>query len=180
MKMLLHTCCADCALKFAESIKNDPIISEMVFFYYNPNIHPRAEYQARLKAIKQVAEEKKIKLVVPDWKPGDYFEKIVTSKKPVRCVACWNLRLKETAEYAKKHEFEVFASTLVTSQYQDNKKIKEIAKEMAKKHGLSFYVPKIICSDLKTSGFYKQFFCGCSYSLTERMEEKFGTNLQLK
>jgi predicted adenine nucleotide alpha hydrolase (AANH) superfamily ATPase len=28
---------------------------------------------------------------------------------------------------------------------------------------------------LKTSGFYKQSFCGCCYSLTERMTEKHGS-----
>lgn len=189
MKVLLHTCCADCALKFIESIKNDKKITDLVLYYYNPNIHPRSEYQSRLKAMRQITEEQKIKLIIPDWKPKDYFMRINPSVdestsplkkrefllKSKRCIACWNLRLEETAVYAQKNGFEMFASTLVTSQYQDNKKIKEIAQGMAKKYNVDFYIPKIICTELKTSGFYKQFFCGCSYSLTERMEEKFKT-----
>jgi predicted adenine nucleotide alpha hydrolase (AANH) superfamily ATPase len=49
---------------------------EVVAYFYNPNIHPRAEYLARLKAIQKIVEENKIKLVVPDWSPREYFEKI--------------------------------------------------------------------------------------------------------
>lgn len=189
MKVLLHTCCADCALKFIESIKEDKSIAELVLYYYNPNIHPRSEYQSRLKAMKQIAEENKIKLVIPDWRPREYFESINSSKslpsgdpktsdkgdfkRTNRCIKCWNLRLGKTAEYAKENGYDLFASTLVTSQYQDNKKIEEIAQKLAKKYNVNFYVPKVICIELKTSGFYKQFFCGCSYSLVERMEEKF-------
>lgn len=181
MKVLLHTCCADCALKFIESIKEDKSITELVLYYYNPNIHPRSEYQSRLKAIKQIALENKIKLIVPDWKPSEYFEKINPSKspfdkgdfiKPKRCVVCWNLRLEETVRFAKENNFEMFASTLITSQYQDNETIKKIAQKLAKKYEVQFYVPTTVCTDLKTSGFYKQSFCGCCYSLTERMEEK--------
>ena len=191
MKILLHVCCADCALKFIESVKEDKNISELVLYYYNPNIHPRSEYQSRLKAIKQICEERQVKLVIPDWRPREYFERLNNNlpkslfnkrdlKKTNRCVSCWNLRLDKTAKYAKENGFEMFASTLITSQYQDNTKIKLIANKMADKYKICFYTPSLVCTELKTSGFYKQFFCGCSYSLTERMEEKFGTNLQLK
>jgi len=38
---------------------------------------------------------------------------------------------------------------------------------------LKFYIPPQICSHLKTKGFYKQNYCGCCYSLVERLEEKF-------
>jgi predicted adenine nucleotide alpha hydrolase (AANH) superfamily ATPase len=175
MKVLLHACCADCTLKFIESIKTDKSVAELVLYYYNPNIHPRSEYQSRLKAIKQIAEENKIKLIIPDWRPSEYFERVTDKNKPSRCINCWNLRLNQTAKYAKENGFEMFASTLVTSQYQDNKKINEIALSMAIKYGVEFYIPKLICTELKTSGFYKQSFCGCCYSLTERMTEKHGS-----
>ena len=194
MKVLLHACCADCALKFVESIKKDNNITALVFYYYNPNIHPRSEYQSRLKAIKQIADENKIKLIIPDWKPMDYFEYLNPSVdkstspldereksiRPNRCINCWNLRLNQTAKYAKENGYEMFASTLVTSQYQDNITIEKIARSMAKKYELKFYVPELICTELKTSGFYKQFFCGCCYSLTERMNEKFTIFEQLQ
>ena len=69
MKILLHVCCADCVLRFIDGIKNKKID----IFFYNPNIHPRAEYLARLEAIKKVINLKEIKLLVPDWSPKEYF-----------------------------------------------------------------------------------------------------------
>lgn len=74
MKVLLHACCADCALKFLESAKNEGV--EIEIYYYNPNIHPRAEYLARLKAMQQVAAEKKIKIIVADYSPKEYFQSL--------------------------------------------------------------------------------------------------------
>jgi epoxyqueuosine reductase len=188
MKLLLHACCADCALKFLESAKNDNL--ETTIYYYNPNIHPRAEYTARLKAMQQVAAENGIKIIIPDWKPREYFSGINPSPlgklgaspfdkgdpvgKPNRCVKCWNLRLGATAKFAHDNNFEYFSSTLVTSDYQDQEKIEKIALDMAKKYKVKFWKPKKMCGDLKTSGFYKQFFCGCVYSMKERYEEKYG------
>lgn len=173
MKLLLHACCADCALKFLERAKSEDL--EATIYYYNPNIHPRAEYAARLKAMQQVAAEKGVKIIVPDWKPKEYFEKIgVDSEKSNRCIKCWNLRLEATAKYAHDNGYNTFSSTLVTSEYQDQEKIEKIAVNMAKKYKIKFWKPKEMCCDLKTSGFYKQFFCGCVYSLEERYREKYG------
>jgi len=173
MKLLLHACCADCALKFLESAKAENI--ERTIYYYNPNIHPRAEYSARLKAMQQVALENKVKIIVPDWRPVEYFEKVGQGnlERPNRCMRCWDLRLDKSAEYAAKNGFETFSSTLVTSEYQDQDKIEKIAEAKAKKYKIKFWKPKEMVKELKTSGFYKQFFCGCVYSLRERYEEKY-------
>jgi hypothetical protein len=172
MKLLLHACCADCALKFLESAKSENL--ETTIYYYNPNIHPRAEYLTRLLALRKVVE-KKAKIIVPDWRPREYFEKIGdNTQKPDRCIKCWSLRLGETAKYAAENGYDAFSSTLVTSEYQDQKNIEKIAINMAKKYKVEFWKPKEMCCDLKTSGFYKQFFCGCVYSMKERYEEKYG------
>ena len=170
MKLLIHACCADCVLKFLES-KSEKKWEEMAVYYYNPNIQPRSEYLSRLKAIQKVLENKEVKLIIPDWSPREYFEVVKTEKG--RCVKCWNLRLGKTAEYAKKNGFEYFSSTLVTSQYQNRKMIEVIANKLAAEKEVKFFVPKKVCCDLKTAGFYKQFYCGCVYSLKERFEEKY-------
>jgi predicted adenine nucleotide alpha hydrolase (AANH) superfamily ATPase len=81
--------------------------------------------------------------------------------------------LEKSAKYAKENGFEQFSSTLLSSHYQDSEKIKNIGKAVAKKYNLDFYIPEKIDKDLHTRGFYKQIFCGCCYSLKERMEEKF-------
>jgi predicted adenine nucleotide alpha hydrolase (AANH) superfamily ATPase len=167
MKLLIHACCADCTLKTIRSIEG-----EVVLYYYNPNIHPRSEYQSRLAAIKKVAGENKIKLIIPDWKPSEYMKAVKNDKN--RCENCWNLRILKTAEYAKVNGFEQFYTTLLSSKYQDREIIEEMAEKIGKEYGVKFLNIKNIDREIKTSGFYKQFFCGCCYSLLERFEEKYG------
>lgn len=177
MKLLIHACCADCLLKMMESIKNEREIkkmNEIEIYYYNPNIHPRSEYLARLKAFKQVAEDKKIKTVTANWSPKEWFSKMNGNfEKPNRCENCWELRLKKSFEYAAKNNFEAVSTTLLTSHYQNKNKIEEIGKSFEKEFGIKFLVPDKLSCDLKTTGFYKQNYCGCCYSLAEAWGEKF-------
>lgn len=186
MKLLIHACCADCLLKMVESINGEDDLAEITVYYYNPNIHPRSEYQSRLKAMQLMIGD--LKMVVADWKPREWFNEInppspdksgATSldrealKKRIRCEKCWRLRLGRTAEFAKENGFEAFSSTLLTSEYQNSEMIEKIGKEIGEKIGIEFLVPKNICKKMETKGFYKQVFCGCCYSLVERFEEKF-------
>ena len=185
MKVLVHTCCADCLLKMVDSLKDEPM--EAVGYFYNPNIHPRSEYLARLKAAQKICEENKIKLIVPDWSPKEWFnvqnppvDKSTSSlknggslKNKTRCEGCWELRLGKTSEYAKEKGFDIVSSTLVTSHYQNKEKIGEIGKNLEKEFGIKFLVPEKVSGDLKTTGFYKQNYCGCCYSLVEAWTEKF-------
>jgi len=203
MKLLIHACCADCLLKFVDSIKTEnKEISEIEVYFYNPNIHPRSEYLSRLKAIQKISEENKIKLIVADWSPREYFQTLRPTgtsldraaliqnpsvslrstapldereplNKKTRCERCWELRLRKTFEYAKSKKFDLVSSTLITSHYQDGDKIKEIAKKLENEFKIKFLIPQKVSKELKTKGFYKQVFCGCCYSLVERFEEKF-------
>ena len=43
--VLMHTCCAPCSLSCIDPLRAEGI--EPVAFWYNPNIHPWKEYEAR-------------------------------------------------------------------------------------------------------------------------------------
>jgi predicted adenine nucleotide alpha hydrolase (AANH) superfamily ATPase len=149
--------------------------NEITAYFYNSNIHPRSEYLSRLKAAKQIAGENKIKLVVADWSPKEWFKGVEREslKNKTRCGRCWGLRLRKSFEYAKKNSFKMVSTTLLSSHYQNKDKIEEIGKNLEKEFGIKFLVPKKISRDLKTTGFYKQNYCGCCYSLVETWGEKF-------
>ncbi|HNR11044.1 MAG TPA: epoxyqueuosine reductase QueH, partial [Nitrosomonas europaea] len=44
-KLLLHSCCAPCSGEVMEAIVASGI--DFSIFFYNPNIHPRKEYDLR-------------------------------------------------------------------------------------------------------------------------------------
>lgn len=75
--MLIHTCCADCFLKLHQSLSEETQAAVQIFFY-NPNIYPREEHQARLLAIKKVVKSlnQDIKIIVANYQPQDYFQTI--------------------------------------------------------------------------------------------------------
>ena len=184
--MLIHTCCADCLLKLIDQIEDKNIS----IFFYNPNLYPREEYSARLKAVKKVNQKLGFKLIIPAYKPQDYFSNFTRVNKndsdfscenngfkiipkETRCPQCWYQRLKASFEYAQENGFKTITSTLLSSSYQDQEKIKKIALKLSKEYQINFYIPENIDCHKKTCGFYKQNFCGCLYSLIEKSQEKY-------
>lgn len=164
--LLIHTCCADCLLKLIHSLPKSFTDYEILF--YNPNIHPRTEKDARLNAIKQLYPNKKI--IVPDYRPSEYFDAIRGWKNQAqRCTKCWQLRLDFTYKYAKEHGFDAITSTLLSSHYQNHAQIVKFLKE----YDIKTYIPKQEDCECKTHGFYKQNFCGCVYSLLDKLNENY-------
>ena len=183
--LLLHVCCADCGLKLMESIKNQLKIEDkqILIYFYNPNIHPRSEWLSRQAAVKKILG--KYKIVIGDWEPKKYFGMIAKvsetnninkntwPQKEIRCSGCWQLRLEETFKKAKELEIEMVSTSLFASAYQNFGKITEIGLCLSQEYQVKFWGPGEINRSKKTSGFYKQNYCGCSYSLVERMEDKY-------
>lgn len=171
MSLLVHTCCADCLLHLVEAQKKD---IKIVVYFDNPNIHPRSEMLSRLGAVKKVAAELGIKkVVVADWEPGLYFKAIGKNKEfGKRCVGCWELRLSRLVSQANKMGIKKITTTMLSSSYLNRKKIVELGEGLARENGLELVVPKITTHECRHIGFYKQNYCGCVYSLKERLEEK--------
>lgn len=169
--LVVHTCCADCFLNTIDYLKENSLIKnncKTIALYFNPNIHPRSEYVARLNALKKVASED-VEIVVPDYKPKEYFDSI--EGKPKRCLGCWELRLRRLFEFAKEKGYANLTTTLLVSQYQNREEILEIAREINKEYNLNF-IEVDSSHNCNRKGFYKQNFCGCCFSLVERMLEK--------
>jgi len=166
--ILIHTCCADCLLNTLSTTEQKENISVL---FYNPNIHPRAEFLERLNAVRIILKDyPNIKLVIPDYRPSEYFGSI--KKEGKRCTGCWKQRLGYLFKYAKDNEFESVTSTLISSAYQNREEILQIAKILEKEFSIPFIIPKEFKQEVH-KGFYKQNYCGCCYSLNERMNEKY-------
>jgi len=174
-KILIHTCCADCllnALSFLEEKEYINQNSEILSLFYNPNIHPRAEYLERLNAVKKILPDLKkrwsINIIIPSYSPKEYMSKVLLSNSKNRCDNCWEVRIKFLFEYAKKENIHYLTTTLLTSHYQEKDRILKIAKDTNKNYNLEFVELDSSLNETH-SGFYKQNYCGCCFSLTEKM-----------
>ena len=164
------------------------MIEEMVsgghsvtIFFYNPNIHPRAEYEIRKAENKRYAAELGIAFVDADYDVDEFHRRArgleFEPERGRRCSMCFDMRMDVTAEYASQHGFDCFTTTNATSRWKDMKQVNASGLQAAAKHG---FRPYYWVYDWQTDGmtarkyrinaeqrFYKQEYCGCSYSLRD-------------
>jgi len=172
MKILLHICCANCAIYPLERMKEKG--DEVVGYFFNPNIHPFQEYQKRLDALRQYSEKAGLKVIYRDEYLLEEFLRNVSHRVEQRCQYCYSFRLEATAREAKGSNFDVFSTTLLQSAHQNHALIKETAERIAQEIGIPFYYEdfrpgwKKGVEISKSMGLYRQQYCGCIYSEKER------------
>ncbi|MFH1868072.1 MAG: epoxyqueuosine reductase QueH [Candidatus Omnitrophota bacterium] len=173
MRILLHICCAPCAIYTVKRLREKG--HEVVGFFYNPNIHPASEYKLRKDSVLKLSEAMDFNTVsFRDFQFEDFCRKVNFHESDNRCHICWRLRLTKTAEYASKNGFSGFTTTLLISPYQEHDKIKAIGNDAADKYSAAFvyedFRPGFVESKKvsKDMELYHQKYCGCIYSERER------------
>ena len=175
-KILLHCCCAPCSVSCIEPLRDAGVTP--VGFWYNPNIHPFKEYEARRDCLIDYAKAVGMELIVAENYGIREFTTAVCPDIDARCNYCYASRLEKTAKYAKEHGFDGFTSTLFASVYQNHELLKEIAEKSAEKYGTEFFYidfrPNFRAGNQKARdiGLYMQKYCGCIYSEEERYQKQ--------
>jgi epoxyqueuosine reductase len=171
-KLLVHCCCVHCSaytLKYWREQGHD-----VTAFWYNPNIHPFAEHQHRLEALKTLAANENIPLEIhPGYELESYFRAVIENISD-RCSNCYRIRLQAAANYAKEHGFDAFTSSLLISPKQKHGVILNISLDIQRSSGLGFEYADLRkkYSDSRTitkpMDLYRQQYCGCLFSERER------------
>ncbi len=177
MNILLHICCGPCLIYPWEQIKAQGFSIEG--FFYNPNLDSQEEFTRRKMALEILNQDYKINLEFPQFEPKEFLEIAAPQTlAPERCVACWSLRLRRTAQEAKKRGYKFFSTTLLVSPFQKHELLKATGLQIAKETGLDFYYEDFrvgyikATQEAKNRGLYRQKYCGCRYSLIESGKDK--------
>ncbi len=175
-KLLLHICCAPCSTHVVEKLRSDFDVSG---FFYNPNIHPRGEYERRLTTARAYAEKIGLELLEGEYDNDGWMAATKGFENEpeggARCAICYRLRLEETAKRAKRMGCDYFTTTLTISPRKRADVINPIGVEMAGKYGIDFHAEdfkkkegfKHSVEMSKQQGLYRQDYCGCLYSREE-------------
>jgi len=176
MKLLLHTCCAPCLIYPADKLQADGF--EVKGLFYNPNIHPLTEYEARKHSVEHLSQKIGLDVIYPDYDPKEYFRAVnMMEEQPERCPICWYQRLKVTAQTARQNGFTHFSTTLLVSPYQDIELIHKIGNDLAEIERVQFYFEDFrpgfrkAHDEAREQGLYCQKYCGCIYSEIERCKK---------
>ncbi|MDD3301967.1 MAG: ribonuclease HII [Candidatus Gracilibacteria bacterium] len=172
-KLLLHVCCGPDATIPIVDLKDK---YDIRCFWYDPNIHPKEEYDKRLKAFKKVCKIEKIPFIEGEYDTKKFF-KISTGlekcpEKGERCKKCYDFRLERTLYEAKKLGINLYTTTLTISPHKDEKKIFKTGEKLNNENNEQFLIIDFKKNDgFKRSieyttlhGIYRQNYCGCIYS----------------
>ena len=171
--ILLHSCCGPCSSACIERLKD---YFDITVLYYNPNIEPQEEYEHRKSEQIRLLKELNV-----DYMDCDYdnkaFEEAVKDlhEEPEggkRCTVCFTLRLRYTAQMAKKCNFDYFSTTLTVSPHKNSDIINMIGEAQGKTEGVKFLYAdfkkregyKRSIELAKQYNLYRQDYCGCLYS----------------
>ena len=173
-KLLLHICCGPCAIYVFEKLQAE---YEVTGFYYNPNIHPSAEYWFRRQELEKLSARLGWMVVSPAYDPKEWFESIKgmesEPERGARCPICFRQRLEVTFRFARDHGYECVASTLSISPYKVTEQINRVGIGLESAFGISFLPEDFKKRDgfrigrqrAGVLGVKHQEYCGCIFSL---------------
>ena len=172
MKLLLHTCCAPCSIYCIKTLREEGI--EPTLYWFNPNIHPYAEYKARRDCLREYSKLVDVKLVEEDAYGLDEFVCNTYDKLTTRCQEyCYPKRLRQAFEYAKQNGYDTISPTLLYSIYQKHDIIVKLMYELAEEYGIEFLYRDFRegwqegQDEARRIGLYMQKYCGCVFSEEE-------------
>lgn len=191
-RLLIHSCCAPCSSYCLEYLRQ---YFRITVFYYNPNISFELEYKKRVEEQKRLIQAYnshnkgyRIDVIEGDYEPQIFFDMAkgmeTCPEGGERCFACYELRLRRTAQTAQMGEYDYFTTTLTISPLKNAQKLNEIGEKLA----IEYNVPWLVSDFKKKNGYkrsielsaeydlYRQDYCGCVYSKQEREKQKMNAN----
>ena len=176
--LLLHACCAPCSPYVIRKLQEE---YRVTVFFYNPNINGEDEYRLRLEEIRRLCRQWGVELVEGPYDPDKFYKRVGhlahTGEGGERCRECFQLRLEETGRTARRIGAEVIATTLTVSPHKKadqvnaagaaaaemDEQVVFLEADFKKKDGYR------ISGELSREfGFYRQNYCGCTFSRLER------------
>ncbi len=180
--ILLHICCGPCSTYTVARLREQGW--DVSGYWYNPNVHPFSEHERRRGTLAQYATEIELPVI---WEPGyemPEFLRQVANKEEFgkRCMICYHMRLERTAARAAELGMDAFSTTLLISPYQNQKALRQMGEELAKKYGVTWYWENFRRGFAEhhrlahQSNLYMQRYCGCIYSEWEALDSTAWTN----
>ena len=176
MNLLIHICCAPCAIYPVQELRSGCM--DVTGFFFNHNIHPYQEYRKRLETVREYAAMVELEVLYRDEYRLEEFLGAVAGKPDERCLYCYASRLEVAAAEAACRGFDAFSTTLLYSRYQKHDVIAELGSGLAGKYGVRFHYADFRAGwqkgiDISRKlGLYRQQYCGCIYSEKERYQPR--------
>lgn len=180
--LLLHACCAPCSSYVLTYLYQR---FDITLDFYNPNIDPPEEYARRREELLRLTGALEhplgqVRMLPDEYEPQAFYRAVRGLEREreggARCAVCFRLRLEHAALCARRLGMPYFTTTLSISPHKDAALLNALGQEIAAAHGVEY-----LCADFKKRdgfqksialseqyGLYRQDYCGCVFSRTER------------
>lgn len=178
-RVLLLSCCAPCSGDIMATLSASGIAYTV--FFYNPNIHPAAEYLRRKDENKRYADTLRVPFVDADYDIDAWFARTKgledEPERGRRCTLCFNMRLGRAARHAHDHGFPVLTSSLGLSRWKNWTQVNACGhRAVAPYNGLVYWDHNWRkgggadrATDIaRREELYRQDYCGCLHSRRAR------------
>lgn len=189
--MLVHICCSVDSHYFLSELRKIYPDEKLTGYFYNPNIHPKAEHDLRYNDVKRSCEMLGIQLFLGEYEEDKWCEGVVgleeEPEKGERCVKCFDIRLVKSAQKARELREEKFTTTLLSSPMKEQARLFVEGDRIALDYGLEF-----IKIDVRSKGgvqrqnelakkdnLYRQNYCGCKFALSKQRNKQQKTSLEM-
>jgi predicted adenine nucleotide alpha hydrolase (AANH) superfamily ATPase len=170
-KVLLHTCCANCAAASIERLLE--LEYDVGLYFCNSNIYPLTEFKLRCKDMEDYAKSNGIPIWIADYDHDDWLSFIKgfenEPEKGERCRLCFRYNLEKTAKLVDIESYDLFTTTLTISPHKISKIIFAEGKKYDNFLDIDFKKKDGFKRSLKLSEvnkFYRQKYCGCEFSMS--------------
>ncbi len=156
---------------------------DLTIFFYNPNIHPKKEYEIRKDENKRFADKLGIPFIDGDYDVQNWFSRAkgleLEPERGERCTKCFDMRFERTALEAHERGFKIITSSLGISRWKNMNQINESGLRAASHYpNITYWTynwrkfggAERMYQIAKKEEFYKQEYCGCIFSLRDSNE----------
>lgn len=189
--MLVHICCSVDSHFFLQELKKFYPNERLIGFFYNPNIHPKEEYDLRFLDVENSCETLGIELLCGDWELDSWLERTNgfehCDEKGERCLICFEERLQKTALLAHDLGEKSITTTLLASPMKNSNDLFQKGSFIAQNFGLEFIEIDVRSGGgtqrqtrlAKEENLYRQNYCGCIYALEKQRKNSSKIALEL-
>ena len=172
--LLLHCCCGPCSTSSIDRLHS--LGYEPILFFGNSNLFPEQEAQRRYEALEAVARHFSLQLIKGDRDHRSWLDHIrgheQEPERGKRCELCFFYNLREAAQEAQSRGIKYFTTTLTVSPHKSAPLIFSLGLQWETFLPVDFkkqdgFKKSVVLS--RKLELYRQDYCGCEFSLRDRL-----------
>ncbi len=167
--ILLHCCCAPCAVGCVETLLEQGYAPTL--FFANSNLAPAPEFDRRLDSVRQLAAIYRLRLVEAAYDHAAWRAAVAglesEPERGARCPRCFDFSLALAAARCRELGLDVFATSLTVSPHKNSRLLLELGSRYERFAPFDFKKRDGFRRGRELArryGFYVQNYCGCEFS----------------